>query len=157
MGEERWLWVRLSRLWTGWRTALVIVKAETVIASHRRGFQLWWTWKSRRVGRPTVPANIRTLIREMAEANPRWGAPRIHGDLLKLGIDVCQPTVAKYVGCRRQPPFPDMVIVPEQSRQPDRRRRFLRRADCHVPPRVRAGAARPRSAPHPARVGHRAS
>src|SRR5712691_11647868 len=102
---DRWLWVLLSRLWTGWRTALVIVKPETVITWRRRGFQLWWTWKSRRrLGRPTVPANIRTLIREMAEANPRWGAPRMHGELLKLGIDVCQATVAKYMGCRRQPP-----------------------------------------------------
>jgi len=95
----------LSRLWTGWRTALVIVKPETVIAWHRRAFRLWWNWKSRcRIGRPTVPANIRTLIRTMAQANPRWGAPRIHGELLKLGIDVCQATLAKYMGRRRQPP-----------------------------------------------------
>ena len=102
---DRWLWVMLARLWTGWRTALVIVKPETVIAWHRRGFRLWWTWKSRRrMGRPTVPANIRTLIRTMAQTNPRWGAPRIHGELLKLGIDVCQATVAKYMGPRRQPP-----------------------------------------------------
>ena len=56
------------------------------------------------MGRPTVPANIRTLIRTMAQTNPRWGAPRIHGELLKLGIDVCQATVAKYMGPRRQPP-----------------------------------------------------
>jgi putative transposase len=95
----------LSYLWTGWRTALVIVKPETVIAWHRRGVRLWWNWKSRcRIGRPTVPANIRTLIRAMAQANPRWGTPRIHGELLKLGIDVCQATVAKYMGRRRQPP-----------------------------------------------------
>jgi putative transposase len=94
-----------SRLWTGWRAALVIVKPETVIAWHRRGFRLWWTWKSRgRIGRPTMPADIRTLIRTMAQANPRWGAPRIHGELLKVGIDVCQATVAKYLGRRRQPP-----------------------------------------------------
>ena len=69
---DRWLWTLLSRLWTGWRTALVIVKPETVIAWHRRGFRLWWTWKSRRrMGRPTLSADIRTLIRTMAEANPR--------------------------------------------------------------------------------------
>jgi hypothetical protein len=93
---DRCLWVLLSRIWTGWRTGLVIVKPETVIAWHRRGFQLWWTWKSRRgIGRPTVPADVRTLIRTMAHANTRWGAPRIHGELLKLGIDVCQATVAK--------------------------------------------------------------
>ena len=102
---DRSLWVVLSRLWTGWRTALVIVKPETVIAWHRRGFRLWWTWKSRRrMGRPSVPTDIRALIRTMANANPRWGAPRIHGELLKLGIDVCQATVAKYMGRRRQPP-----------------------------------------------------
>jgi putative transposase len=102
---DRCVWVMLSHLWTGWQTALVIVKPETVIAWHRRGFRLWWNWKSRcRIGRPTVPANIRTLIRTMAQANPRWGAPRIHGELLKLGIDVCQATVAKYIGRRRQPP-----------------------------------------------------
>jgi putative transposase len=63
---DRCLWVLLARLWTGWHTALVIVKAETVIGWHRRGFRLWWTWKSRRrMGRPTVPVDVRTLIRTM--------------------------------------------------------------------------------------------
>ena len=94
-----------SRIWTGWQAALVIVKPETVIAWHRRGFRLWWVWKSRRrMGRPTVAADLRTLIRTMAQANPRWGAPRIHGELLKLGVNVCQATVAKYMRQRRQPP-----------------------------------------------------
>jgi putative transposase len=102
---DRCLWVLLSRIWSGWRTAIVIVKPETVIAWHRRGFRLWWTWRSRgRMGRPTVPADIRSLIRTMAQVNPRWGAPRIHGELLKLGIDVCEATVAKYMGRPRQPP-----------------------------------------------------
>jgi putative transposase len=102
---DRWLWVVLARIWTGWRTALVIVKPETVIAWHREGFRLWWTWKSRRrMGRPTVPADVRTLIRTMAQANPRWGAPRIHGELLKLGVEVCQATVAKYMMRQRRPP-----------------------------------------------------
>jgi putative transposase len=102
---DRWLWVVLSHVWTEWRTALVIVKPETVIAWHRRGFRLWWTWKSRhRTGRPTVTADLRSLIRTMAQANPLWGAPRIHGELLKLGIDVSQATVAKYMGRRREPP-----------------------------------------------------
>jgi putative transposase len=102
---DRWLWVWLSCLWTGWRTALVIVKPATVIAWHRRGFRLLWTWKSRRrTGRPTVPLAVRTLIRTMSEANPLWGAPRIHGELLKLGIEVGQASVAKYMIRRRQPP-----------------------------------------------------
>ena len=103
--SDRLLWVWLSRVWHGWRSALVIVKPETVIAWHRRGFRLFWRWKSRRrVGRPTVPLDVRTLIRTMSDANPLWGAPRIHGELLKLGIDVCQATVAKYMGRRRRPP-----------------------------------------------------
>ena len=102
---DRCLWIVLSRVLTGWRAALVLVKPETVIAWHRRGFRRWWAWKSRRrMGRPTVPTDVRTLIRMMANANPRWGAPRIHGELLKLGIDICQATVAKHMIRRRQPP-----------------------------------------------------
>ena len=67
---DRYLWVLLAQFWTGWQTALVIVKPETVIDWHRRGFRLWWTWKSRRrMGRSTVPVDVRTLIRTMAQAN----------------------------------------------------------------------------------------
>ena len=85
--------------------ALVIVQPETVIAWHRRGVRLFWTWTSRRrIGRPTVLPDVRALIRRMSDANPRWAAPRIHGELLKLGIDVCQATVAKYMARRRRPP-----------------------------------------------------
>jgi transposase InsO family protein len=102
---DRCLWVVLSRVWTEWRAALVVVKPETVLSWHRQGFRLWWPWKSRgRMGRPTVSPDIRALIRTMAAANPRSGAPRIHGELLKLGIDVCQATVAKYVRRLCQPP-----------------------------------------------------
>jgi putative transposase len=102
---DRWLWVWLSRVWAGWRTALVIVEPETVIAWHRRGIRLFWTWKSRRrTGRPTVPAEVRALIRTMSHTNALWGAPRIHGELLKLGITVCQATVAKYMVRHRRPP-----------------------------------------------------
>src|SRR5467141_432689 len=93
---DRVLWVWLSRLWTDWRSALLIVKPETVVAWHRRGFRLYWTWKSRRCeGRPTASPEVRNLIRQMSLANPRWGAPRIHGELLKLGIQISQGTVAK--------------------------------------------------------------
>ena len=102
---DRWLWTWLSRVWTEWRTALVIVKPETVIAWHRRGFRLVWTWKSRRrTGRPTVPADLLALIRTMSQTNLRWGAPRIHGELLKLGFAVSQATVAKYMIRHRHPP-----------------------------------------------------
>jgi hypothetical protein len=69
---------------------LIVVKPETVIAWHRKGFRLFWTWKVRhgQPGRPTVPKEVRELIRKMSRENPLWGAPRIHGELLKLGIDI---------------------------------------------------------------------
>jgi putative transposase len=77
---DRLLWVWLSRLWSGWRSALVIVKPETVIAWQRRGFRLYWSWKSRHPqGRPSVSREVIDLIHKMSVANPRWGAPRIHG------------------------------------------------------------------------------
>lgn len=88
---DRLLWVWLSRVWDDWRAAVVIVKPETVIAWHRRAFLSFWSWKSRRqIGRSPVPSDVRALIRRMSDANPRWGAPRIHGELLKLGIEVSQ-------------------------------------------------------------------
>ena len=96
----------LARVWNNWRTALVIVKPEAVLTRHRRGFRLFWTWKSRRrTRRPTVPSDVRSLIRTMSRANPLWGAPRIHGELLKLGIDVYQATVAKYMVRPRRCPY----------------------------------------------------
>lgn len=102
---DRVFWVWLSRLWAGWRSALLIVKPETVISWHRRGFRLYWSWKSHhQEGRPLVSREVRDLIRKMSLANPRWGAPRIHGELLKLGIQVSQATVAKYIVRRRKPP-----------------------------------------------------
>jgi putative transposase len=104
-GPDRILWVWLSRLWADWRSALLIVKPETVIAWHRKGFHLYWRWKSRnRDGRPSITPEVRNLIRRMSLANPRWGAPRIHGELLKLGIEVSQATVAKYMARDRKPP-----------------------------------------------------
>lgn len=85
--------------------ALAIVEPETVIRWHRAGFRLFWRWKSRcRGGRPKTPLEIRQLICDMSLANPLWGAPRIHGELLKLGIDVGQTSVAKYMARRRRPP-----------------------------------------------------
>ena len=99
-----WLWLR--RVWADWRSFLIIVKPETVVAWHRKGFRLFWTWKIHRgkPGRPSVPDEIRDLIRMMSRNNPRWGAPRIHGELLKLGIDITEPTIAKYMVRSRKPP-----------------------------------------------------
>jgi transposase InsO family protein len=103
--SDRVLWVLLSRFWSGWRPCLQIVQPATVIAWHRRAFVWYWTRNSRRQpGRPEVSAEIRGLIRRMSQVNPLWGAPRIHGELLKLGIAVAQSTVAKYLQRRRKPP-----------------------------------------------------
>jgi hypothetical protein len=87
---DRLFWICLSRIRSDWGSALAIVKPETVVAWHRAGFRLFWTWKVRRgqPGRPPISREVRDLIRKMCRENPRWGAPRIHGELLKLGIDI---------------------------------------------------------------------
>src|SRR4029453_1998470 len=96
---DRIFWVWLSRLWAGWRTTLVIVRPATVLAWHRRGFQLYWRWKSRPnpVGRPRLDAELRTLIRRMAREKPPWGRRRIQAELALLGYAVAELTVAKYM------------------------------------------------------------
>jgi hypothetical protein len=102
---DRLVFVGLYRFFPSVRDALAIVQPETVIRWHRAGFRAYWRWKSRpRGGRPTVSAEIRRLIRALSLANPLWGAPRIHGELLKLGIDIGQTSVAKYMARRRRPP-----------------------------------------------------
>src|SRR6516225_6217828 len=103
--SDRVSWVLLSRLWGGWAEAVSIVQPEMVLRWHRTGFRLFWTWKSRRhrPGRPAVAPEVRALIRRMADANPLWGSPRIHGELWKLGLAISQATVSKYLGRRRMP------------------------------------------------------
>ena len=104
-GIDRLVFVGLYGLAPDVLSALAIIRPETVIRWHRAGFRLYWRWKSRpRGGRPKVPVDVRQLIRDISIANPLWGAPRIHGELLKLGIDVGQSTVAKYMARRRRPP-----------------------------------------------------
>src|SRR5258708_7341580 len=102
---DRLVFAGLYRLAPGVLDALKIVRPETVIRWHRAGFRAYWRWKSRpRSGRPKTRLEIRQLIREISLANPLWGAPRIHGELLKLGIDAGQTTVAKYMARGRRPP-----------------------------------------------------
>jgi hypothetical protein len=102
---DRLIFICLYRIAPRVLDALTIVDPATVVRWHRTGFRLFWRWKSRRrAGRPKVPLEVRQLIREMSLANPLWGAPRIHGELLKLGIDVGQTSVAKYMARRRRPP-----------------------------------------------------
>jgi transposase InsO family protein len=103
---DRCLWACLCGVWAEWHSALCIVKPATVIAWHRKGFRLFWTWKVGRGqrGRPPVSLEIRKLIRKMSRENPLWGAPRIHGELLKLGIDIGETSVSKYMVRQRNPP-----------------------------------------------------
>ena len=103
---NRLFWVLRSRHWPAWRDACVIVKPATVIAWHRRGFRLFWTWKSRRRrdGRPRVLKATREPIAQMCCENPLWGAPRVHGELLKLGIEISEASVSRYMARHPRPP-----------------------------------------------------
>src|SRR6266853_4497664 len=102
---DRLIFVCLYRLFPSLLQSSIIFKPETLLRWHRIGFRLFWRWKSRqRAGRPSVSADIRSLVRRISRENPLWGAPRIHGELLKLGIEIAQSTVAKYMERRRGPP-----------------------------------------------------
>lgn len=94
---DRVFWAALSSLWSDWRESLQMVRPETVLRWHRHGFRYYWRWKSRGWGHPKIDPEIRLLIRRMCRANPLWGAPRIHGELLKLGVEVSESTVSKYM------------------------------------------------------------
>src|SRR6266403_2036372 len=104
--SDRLFWVALSRVWAGWRQALVIVSPNTVLRWQRRRFREYWARLSGRpaAGRPRVSRQIRALVGRMAQANPPWGAPRIHGELQKLGIEVAERTVSRLLSTRRTPP-----------------------------------------------------
>jgi hypothetical protein len=102
---DRLLMVWLYRLYPSLLDAIIIVQPETVISWHRRGFRAYWHWKSRHVGgRPRIESEIRTLIQGISRENPLWGAPRIHGELLMLEIEVAESTVGRYMVRRRRPP-----------------------------------------------------
>ena len=122
--SDRTFWMVLSRIWRHWSETLLIVQPATVVRWHRRGFRWYWAWKSRRPrpGRPFIDPAVRDLIRNMSRANPLWGAPRIHGELLKLDIHLSQATVSKYMIRTRKPPsqswrtflsnhLPDLVSI----------------------------------------------
>jgi putative transposase len=101
--RDRLFWVALSALWQRWSGALVIAKPDTVVSWHRAGFRLYWRFRSRASGqgRRTISSGIRTDIELMTKENPSWGAPRIHGELLKLGFDISERTVSRYLAQRK--------------------------------------------------------
>ena len=92
-------WVTLLKLWPKWSKALLIVGPGTVVRWHRKGFRLYWRYRSRSrlVGRPLTALDVRRAINTMASENPTWGAPRIHGELLKLGLEISERTVSRYL------------------------------------------------------------
>jgi hypothetical protein len=103
--HDRWFFVQLYRWFPSILPVLVIIRPETLVRWHRAGFRRYWRWKScRRGGRPQIETELRALIRQMSTENLLWGAPRIHGELLKLGFSVAQSSVAKYMVKRRGPP-----------------------------------------------------
>ena len=103
--NDRWFFIQLYRWFPSILKVLTIIRPETLIAWHRAGFRRYWGWKSRsRGGRPQIEMDLRALIRQLSMENPLWGAPRIHGELLKLGFEVAQSTVAKYMVKRWGPP-----------------------------------------------------
>ncbi len=104
--SERIFWVWLYRLWPACLKTLKIFKPDTLVRWHRKGFRLYWTWKSRprHGGRPAIDPDVRKLIRTMSRNNIGWGAPRIHGELQMLGIEISESTVAKYMIRHRNPP-----------------------------------------------------
>ena len=117
---DRLFFIQLYRWFPSVLKVLTIIRPETLVRWHRAGFRQYWRWKSRALGgRPQIEAALRALIRRMSIENPLWGAPRIHGELLKLGFEVAQSSVARYMVKRRGPPArvgePSYVTTPRRS------------------------------------------
>jgi hypothetical protein len=111
--NDRLFFVQLYRWFPSVLKAITIIRPETIVRWHRAGFRRYWRWKSRSPGgRPQIDTDLRALIRRMSIENALWGAPRIHGELLKLGFEVAQSTVAKYMVKRCGPPSPGMAHLP---------------------------------------------
>ena len=135
---DRLIFVCLYRLFPAVRRSTVIFQPETLVRWHRSGFRLFWHHKSRgRAGRPPIPADVRALVRRMNQENPLWGAPRIHGELRKLGITIAQSTVAKYMRRRLLPPSQGWGTFPAKPRATDRGDRSVRGADDRIQTLVR--------------------
>ena len=105
-GQDRLFWIALRAIWKNWKSALVIVRPETVVSWQRQRFKRYW-WRlsqAKGPGRPPMSPEIRKLVRTMATANPLWGAPRIHGELLKLGFEISERTVSRLMPKRNREP-----------------------------------------------------
>jgi hypothetical protein len=113
--HDRWFLIQLYRWFPSILKVLTIIRPETLVRWHRAGFRCYWRWKSRpHGGRPPIDTELRALIRRMSMENPLWSAPRIHGELLKLGFEVAQSSVAKYMvnAGAAQPGMADLLAQP---------------------------------------------
>lgn len=149
---DRLFWAWLSRVWPNWRSALLLVRPETVLSWHRQGFRLFWAWISRRQrgGRPGVSSEVSQLIRKMAEANPLWGAPRIHGGTTQVGNQHLRTHGLTAHAQAAQTPVAHLEGFPEQSYPGSGLDRFLHRSDRYVSGLIcigRAGSSPPASNP----------
>ena len=147
--QERMFWATLSKVWASWRSALIIVKPATVIAWHRRGFQRYWRWRSRKPGRPPTPREHMALIRRISTDHPEWGEDRIAEELaIKLGVHHSTSTIRKYMVSRRKTKRrSNLADLREESRKANLRLRltdaaysllcgrlhFRRDGDCLAP------------------------
>ena len=114
-GSDRAVLVWLTRLWPSLIVLTRVVQPDTILRWHRLGFRAYWRWKSRgQPGRPRISRELRELIRQMSKDNPLWGAPRIHGELLKLGFEVAESTVSKYMLKHRGTAIADVADIPPQ-------------------------------------------
>jgi hypothetical protein len=127
--HDRWFFIQLYRWFQSILKVLTIIRPETLVRWHRAGFRCYWRWKSRPLGgRPQIDTELRVLIQRMSMENPLWGAPRIHGELLKLGFEVAQSSVARYMVKRRGPPCQGWRTF-LRNYAPDCRHGLLRRPD----------------------------
>src|SRR6266550_2455365 len=151
---DRLFLVLLYRWFPSVLRAITIIRPETLVRWHRAGFRHYWRWKSRSFGgRPQIDADLRALIRRMSVDNPLWGAPRIHGELLKLGFEVAQSSVAKYMVKRCGPPSQGWRLFREQQLNIlDRRRGPSMNASLHR--KARLPFLKPDLAPNPIVAGH---
>jgi putative transposase len=136
--RDRLFWIGLRMIWQDWKSALVIVRPETVISWHRKRFRRYW-WKlsqHKQPGRPRTRAEIRQLIHDMATANPTWGALRVHGELKKLGFRISERTVSRLMP-KKMKAIADMDDVPSKSRRPNGLGRLLHSFDYTAPRVVR--------------------
>jgi Homeodomain-like domain len=141
--RDRLFWIALARSWRNWRMALMLVQPDTVVRWHRDWLRRRWTRRSTPPadGRPPIDHQIRALVRDMASANPLWGAPRIHGELRAVGIVVSERTVSRLLESHPRPHSQTWRTVSHQSPRHSRLDRFLHRSDGHRPGTVRPPGA----------------